>query len=556
VSLKKYSWLVLIFGIALFFRTYKLAEIPYGFHVDEVKAGWNAYSILMTGKDDKGNLLPVYYDSFGDFRPAGLIYLIIPSLLIFGKTIFAVRLPFALFGAMTVIPLFFFVLEITEKNSKSLALIAAVLLALNPWHIIASRATSESVIAMFLAVWGLYFFVRIFRSNNLIDTVLSYLCFGLSFFFYHSIRILAPVFLLIILCFYQIVLENKKRILKQIGLIVVLLITTGLIFLSPEASGRMSQVSLKSDFQVLYEITKMPNEETAGHLLEARIFHNKIASYLRRFAEEYKDYFGTNFLLGNTAKPVRYTVPYVGLMTYVEFIFVIIGLFWVTKRKEMLIILAILLISPLPAAVTIEDNPNLQRAIFMIPFLVILEAYGLSGLKDLSSKWKWILYLAIIGYTVNFVYFSHMYFTHQKMSIATYYRDGGNVELVNNLSNIRNKYNKIVLTNSPDDLYPWVAFGLYGDAKIFNKAYSLNKNEFHQVDNFVFSKDKCPIKKLMETLIVPENNTLYVDAEGCNYDNMKLYPGYMIKEIEVIHRPDGSPPYYLRTVEYKKQESL
>ena len=89
--MKKVNWvlvsLLIIFGVGLFFRTYCLGSIPYGFHVDEAKAAWNAYSILKTGMDDKGNWLPMYYDSFGDFRPTGLLYTIIPSLMIFGRTI-------------------------------------------------------------------------------------------------------------------------------------------------------------------------------------------------------------------------------------------------------------------------------------------------------------------------------------------------------------------------------------------------------------------------------------------------------------------------------------
>ncbi len=148
---------LLIFSLALFFRLFRLDSIPYGFHVDEAKAAWNAYSILKTGTDDKGNFFPMYYDSFGDYRPTGLMYLIIPSLLLFGQNIFAVRFPFALTGALTFIPLLFIVKELFLKNYKKIGLATALIISLNPWHIIASRSTSESIVSMFLALWGIYF---------------------------------------------------------------------------------------------------------------------------------------------------------------------------------------------------------------------------------------------------------------------------------------------------------------------------------------------------------------------------------------------------------------
>jgi len=512
---------LIVLILALVVRLYALDSVPYGFHVDEVKAGWNAYSILQTGRDDKGNFLPVYYDSFGDFRPAGLIYLIIPSLLIFGKTIFAVRLPFALFGALTIVPIYFLALEIFKN--KKVAILAALLLALNPWHIIASRSTSESVIAVFLTLWGLYFFIK----NK---SFLTYLFFILSFGFYHNIRVLAPIFLVVIMFF-------RKPSRQQIVTFILILITSVAIFLSPESRGRMSQVSLKSDFQVLYEVTKMPNEEGPGHVLEARIFHNRVAAYIRRFAEEYKEYFGTDFLLGTIAKPIRYTVPYMGLLTYIEFVLVILGLFWVAKKPELLMIIALLVLSPLPAAITNEDVPNLQRAIFMVPFLMIIMAYGFYGLTKLSAKWKFIFGVVLTVYVLNFVYFCHMYFIHQKMSIATYYRDGGNVELIEKLKEIKSNYNKIILSNSPDDLLPWVNFGFE------------NTSDF---DNFVFSKDKCPLQKMMDEKKIVDKNDLFVDAEGCVYDP-KLYPRYKIIDVATIHRPDGSPPYYLRQGESVKK---
>lgn len=541
--------LIVIVVLAIFVRTYNLDSIPYGFHIDEAKVGWNAFSILQTGRDDKGNFLPGYYNSFGDFRPAGLIYLIIPSLIIFGKTVFAVRFPFAVFGALTVVPLFLFTKVVFKAKNSRTPLVAASLLAFNPWHIIASRSTSESVMAIFLTMWGLYFFVKLYKSNKLIDAFLSFISFLVSYLFYHNIRILAPLFLIVVAFYDQVVLDNKKNI-RQLGVIIALIIASVLVFMSPESRGRMSQVNLKSDFQVLYEVTKMPTEEGPGHVFTARLFHNKAAAYIRRFCEEYKDYFSTNFLVGNSSKPIRYSVPQVGLLTYFELLFFIFGLFAVSRKPELLIILTLLVLAPIPGAVTIEDVPNMQRSIFLIPFLIIIASCGVDNLFKFGNKWRWLLILFGLGYLANFGYFWHMYLSHQKMSIATYFRNGGNVELVSKLGEIKNNYRKIILTNSPDDLYPWIAFGMFDNAHDFNLSYSMTK-DIREYDKFVFSKDKCPTQRFIENKAIPNKTDLFVDAEGCTINTTSTM-GYIVSDIEIIKRPDGSPPYYLRSIRLKE----
>ncbi|MDD3998566.1 MAG: glycosyltransferase family 39 protein [Candidatus Shapirobacteria bacterium] len=542
---------IFIFILAIFFRLFRLSSIPYGFHVDEAKAAWNAYSILKTGADDKGNFFPMYYDSFGDFRPTGLMYLIIPSLLLFGQNIFAVRFPFALTGALTFIPLLFIIKELFSKNYKKIGLATALILTLNPWHIIASRSTSESIVSMFFTLWGLYFLIKSLKKPNLRNLLLSTFFFITSYFFYHSIRVLAPVFVFTIIIFDWI---NKKRNeinFKPLIILLALMISSFVFLSSKSARGRMSQVNLLSDFGALYEITKMPSEIGPGHVFTARVFHNKVAAYSRRFVEEYVSYFSTGFLIGNLAKPIRYNVPQVGLVTYFEFLLIIIGLFYVSRSKELLLIVFLLTLAPLTGAVTIEDTPNLQRSIFMIPFLTIIAAYGLYKLFGLSKKFNIIKTLVFFGFIFNFVYFLHMYFVHQKMSIATYYRDGGNVELAKKISEIGSSYSQIILTNSPDNLYPWIAFLNKYDPRVFNKSYNEISDGVRRYNNLIFSENKCPLNSALENDSIKLVNTLYVDAEGCIIDK-KYEIEYDVNLVDTILRPDFSPPYYLRSVKQLK----
>src|SRR3989344_5240345 len=148
--------LFFLFLIGLLLRLYLLSSFPPGFHINEVKSGWNGLSLLKTGLDDWGHAFPMYYNSFGDFRPTGYFYTVIPSLILFGQNEFAVRFPSALFGALTIFVIYFFTKEIIEgENGRKVALFAALLMAVSVWDVSLSRATSEGIIGMFFSLLGL-----------------------------------------------------------------------------------------------------------------------------------------------------------------------------------------------------------------------------------------------------------------------------------------------------------------------------------------------------------------------------------------------------------------
>ena len=520
-----------IFVLALIFRVVGLGSLPYGFHVDEAKAAWNAYSILKTGHAEKGNFLPLYYDSFGDFRPTGIIYSIIPSIIIFGNTIFAARFSSALFGAISVIPIMLLFLQICRDKDKKWFWIPGILLAVNPWHVMTSRATSEVIIAMCLALFGFYFFIKSIKKSNFKSIFWSLFFIGLSYFFYHNIRVLAPIFLFGIIFFYWIF---ERNLLKIKPALIIFLITIGItasFFLSPQARGRLGQVSILSDPKIRLETINMPNQEGPGHVLMARSFHNRPLVVAKNVLGEYSNYFSTNFLVGNSALPIRYKTQNFGLITYVELLLIVLSLAAAGTKKEVWLPLLLLLIAPIPAAITNEDTPNLHRALFMIPFLVLLETYGLLFLISLKKYAKFLTKSVVVLLILNLIYFQHHYSNHQKFGLGPFYRNSGSQELAIKIYQDQNQYSKVVITNSPDSLYPWFGF--------LNKIEpnSITKNGWKNVE---FSNDKCPSEKIG---LLNEKNILIVNAEGCEIQAELAKKQKLTPIQDVIRRPDLSNPY-------------
>ena len=61
-------YLIVIIFLAIILRVVLLNEVPNGFYSDEASIGYNAYSILKTGKDEHGMLLPLYFKAFGEYK--------------------------------------------------------------------------------------------------------------------------------------------------------------------------------------------------------------------------------------------------------------------------------------------------------------------------------------------------------------------------------------------------------------------------------------------------------------------------------------------------------
>ncbi len=64
----------LILVLALFLRIWQLDRVPPSLFGDELDVGYQAYSILKTGRDYMGNFLPIDIQSFAEYRTPLFIY--------------------------------------------------------------------------------------------------------------------------------------------------------------------------------------------------------------------------------------------------------------------------------------------------------------------------------------------------------------------------------------------------------------------------------------------------------------------------------------------------
>ncbi|MDP3888605.1 MAG: glycosyltransferase family 39 protein [bacterium] len=462
MTLKIKIILIAILFLATFLRFWQIDKYPAGFNADEAAYGYNAYSLIQTGKDEFGTSWPVHLKSFADYKPGGTTYIVMPFVKVLGLNEFAVRLPSLLAGVFSVFLIFLLVQEMF--GIYPLALLTALFLAIFPWHIHFSRGAWETNLATTFLLLGTYAFLKGLQKPKLF--VLSIISYAASMYTYHTPRVVIPLLGLFLIASYRKAILNNLRmrlIAGVIGFIVMLPFIFS--FFGPAVSARFSGVSVFSDVGPVWQINRGRGEHVNPNSLIAKTIHNKPFVYATRIGENWLSHFNGTFLfvIGDQIK--RSNVPDMGEMYLFDFIFVMAGLYFLIKNrpKHYLVVFVWLLVAPVAASLTFQ-SPNALRAHNMIIPLVIISAYGFYNLilllkKNLSRR----IYLFCIAFTAliiswNVAYFIHQYFVHYPKAYPEAWEYGIS-DLVDYLKPIHNNYNKVYVTEKYDQ--PYIIFLFY-----------------------------------------------------------------------------------------------
>ena len=183
-------WLILALGLTV--RLWRFGTLPAGLNQDEAFAGYEAWSLLHYGMDSAGYAWPVYLTAWGSGMNALESYLMLPFLALFGRQVWAVRLPQLLVGCLSLPALFGTVKRCADRET---ALWAMLLLAICPWNILLSRWALESNLAPGMLLFGTYFFLRGLENSRFL--LASALCYGLALYAYATIWPILPFVLLL-----------------------------------------------------------------------------------------------------------------------------------------------------------------------------------------------------------------------------------------------------------------------------------------------------------------------------------------------------------------------
>ncbi|HWS84940.1 MAG TPA: glycosyltransferase family 39 protein [Ktedonobacteraceae bacterium] len=195
VHIKERQLLLLVMAVSTFLRFYQFPSLPAGLQWDEVSAAYESYALLLHGTDRWGNLFPVYFPSWGSGQNVLLSYLNMPFIAVFGLTAFGERFSSALLSLLTIVVFYTFV---KRWYGTRTALIAALLLGTNPWHIMASRWSLEANLLPPFLLFGIACLSYCYTSKYtrlLMPFSLVFLAF--AFYAYGVSIIIIPTFLVL-----------------------------------------------------------------------------------------------------------------------------------------------------------------------------------------------------------------------------------------------------------------------------------------------------------------------------------------------------------------------
>lgn len=550
-------WAILL--LAFFLRFYKLNRFPAGLNADEAAIGYNVYSLIQTGRDEHGDSWPIHFKSFGDYKPGLYFYLVLPFVKILGLNIWAVRLPSAILGMLSVWVMY---LLVKELFSASLGLVAAILLAISPWHIHFSRGGWEANVATFFILAGIYMFLKALKSPRLFTFSLppeaslafSGLFFTLSLYTYHSARMVAPLLGLGLVLLYR--KELLKRLFSKQGkLIVVSVIVASVLliplvrdFLGPAGVSRFSGVGILADQGPYWRVNEQRGEHQNWNSPLAKILHNRPIYYGLSFLENWADHFHGEFLFLSGDVIERNRVPETGQMYLFDIPFVILGFYFFLKNrpKNWQIVFLWLAVAPAAAAMTFQ-TPHALRAHNMVIPLVIITAYGLyyfmvwleevlaSKLPGKPKNLKLIFTysLLVVVYGWNFARYLHQYYIHYPQTYPEAWEYGFE-QLVDYVKEVEGQYNKIYVTDKYDQPYILFLFYLNYPPEKFQKEVILTPR-----DKFGFSTMRSFDKFHFEEI---------------NWEKVKNYPDSLIigtaeeipdsaEIIKIINFPNGKSAF-------------
>lgn len=367
--------------VGFWVRAYKITESPGGLYIDEISIGYNAWSVLETGRDEHGRNWPLFFEAFGEWKLPVYIYLVTLAQLFIGPTDLSVRLPALFLGTFAIPSVIYFTRKLLANtyptHINTIAMVAGGILAVSPGYFQFSRPGFEVVAGLFFLILGFLLFFQSLEKRSTWILQFAVISLSLSLYSYHSSRIVVPALVL-----YLVIAYRKSFHLRVWFLSLVIGTIMTLPFwryaVSPAGLVRVRQIS------IVYN----PKGNLVGNFIE---------NYLISISPFMIYVYGDPTIADDT--PHRMPLLYA-----IDFPFVIVGLVialkeWlIGRKKEWGFIIWFIFIAHVPTAIA-TGPPHGLRQFYALPPIIIVTAVGWSWLVY-KLKNKVTRYIFMTGYTI------------------------------------------------------------------------------------------------------------------------------------------------------------
>lgn len=507
--------LLMIFLLAFLLRFWQLGVNPASLDWDEASLGYNAYSILKTGRDEYGSFMPLAIRSFNDYKPPLYTYLTTIPIALFGLNEFSTRFISAFLGTLSIVIGYFLIKELFPQKNHSFYTLFAFFFAVSPWHIQFSRIAFEANIALFFFLTGILFFIKgLIKGTYLI---VSSVFFGCLMYAYHSPRLVVPLLLIGIFIIYLKQILRKWKVAGVSIFIIALFFFPLLLHLGNATGMRLGSVTVLNANERLGPSIKAIEYDQSRDDLIGKLTHNRRIVFAREILGGYLDHFNIDFLFLFGDPPGRHHSAGMGMLYFWDSVFVLFGIYFLLRdrNRNKYLLFWWFLVAPAASAIT-TGTPHAVRALLYIPTYQIFITVGIWKFLKFFRSYRYVVFFVIFLFLLNFYYYLHMYYIHTPIEYAPEWQYGYR-QVVEEVRKLEDKYEKVVVTYHYDQPYVYFLFynqidptwyqAQWNGEEIQRSARSFGKYEFRYLD---WEKDS----QLSQGILVGTGEEIPKDVSG------------------------------------------
>lgn len=458
----------LIVLVAAGARLWKLGTIPYGYAYDEAGIMYDAWSISLWHRDQFAHFMPLSFQSFGDYKPPLLIYVLACLYAVFGFHEIIIRLVAALAGVGSVVVVFLLAQTVFahRSNKTTIGLIAAGVIAFSPWSIHLSRVGFEQNLTFFLGLVGLWLFIQGFTSVR--SRWLSSLFLAASCYTFHTAKIFIPLALVWTWFWMYKKKYSIKSWVSPLLLTLCLLLPLGYSSFFQQGNERSKTLILYTDSGVQADI--------------GTVFSQLTANVARQLSPSF-------WTRGWDGVSIRHTVPGYGVLTWPVYCLLLISVGWLLcceRNKTTGWLIGLLFIGLAPAVLS-RQSPHVIRSQFALIATALLIAAGSISVTTalrhrIPYRLLW-LFMSGFGITILVVTYQYLqvYFGSYAIQSATNYQYGYR-EAISYIKSIARADDRIYVTRSYEQ--PYIYLLLYN--QIHPQAFLFGALNQYQIQDIVW----------------------------------------------------------------------
>ena len=481
--------MIFIFTLLILLRFIWIDRFPPGMQYDEIEYSLSSKTFQMMGTDLSGVGFP---ESLITTRTLGKIspvpYMILsPFWNILDLNITTYR---SLYVFLNIITAFVFMMLLHQLfKEKFIIYSGGLLFLLNPWSFFLSRHGMDGSFALIFYLLGTIFLLKNYSKKNII---ISFLFLILGIFSYHGAKL--PVIPLVtIVSLYKIFTEKKrgKQLVPYIILVTLVTATVaafvfGGIFLSQSIlDTRSHEFVFTNTDQFSGEVNSIRTASINSPIHNLTI--NKVIFAMQYFIGNYLHSFDP-ILLFLYAEVLEFH----GFFYIFEAALLVTGFVMLFYKKQNIfwLITGLAAIAPISTATSMSGFSIINRAIFLLPMLIIYISYGLYILYETAKKFisaKILLSIIVLAYLGAFIFFQYTYFFILPIQINMHYQTNTRI-LAKYLSFEKKLSPKIIIVaDKPQVLFSGLVFYLTREEqeKILKQKQTFKKNLEFTIDNIL-----------------------------------------------------------------------